>query len=149
MVSTFSGAVLEVEPPPSDEPVPDEQPPNVRPPGSPWLALAALLCFGSGLVNLHSVLGGPALPARAALIDKVFPIEFVHVSRFAAMLAGLGLVVLSLNVWRRKKRAYRLGLALALASVAFHLTKGLDYEEALVGTALAAVLWFSRRLFTV
>ncbi len=113
------------------------------------LGLAAALCLGSGVVNLYSVLGGPALPARAALIARIFPIAFVHVSRFAAVLAGLGLIVLSINVWRRKRRAYKLGMVLALGSAAFHLTKGLDYEEAAVAVGLAALLWSLRKRFTV
>ncbi len=134
--------------PPSPEATYDAPVPHA-PRRSNLLVLSALLCFGSGVVNLHSVLGGPALPERAAQIAKVFPVEFVHVSRFAAMLAGLGLIVLSLNVWRRKRRAYHIGLVLALGSAAFHLTKGLDYEEAIVSVVLASVLWLSRRQFTV
>ncbi|MBI1353465.1 MAG: DUF2156 domain-containing protein [Acidobacteria bacterium] len=154
-VTTLSADEIHLEdqapsPEPPAEPAsgePPRSPRRSRRPATLWLAV--MLCLGSGFVNLYSVLGGPALPERAARIERVFPIEFVHVSRFAAMLAGLGLVVLSINVWRRKRRAYRIGLALALASVGFHLTKGLDYEEALVAAVLAAVLWSSRGLFTV
>ncbi|MEZ5361421.1 MAG: phosphatidylglycerol lysyltransferase domain-containing protein [Bryobacterales bacterium] len=113
------------------------------------IVAATVLALGSGIVNLTSVMGGPGLASRAAKVAKVFPLEFVHVSRFAAVLAGLGLVVLSINIWRRKKRAYLLALALAITSVGVHLTKGLDYEEAIVSAALAVVLWSSRKLFTV
>lgn len=132
---------------------PAESEPNhegrARPKRPAYLWVALFLCLGSGFVNLHSVLGGPAVPERARWIARFFPIEFVHVSRFAAMLAGLALVILSLNIWRRKRRAYHLALAAALGSVFFHLTKGLDYEEALFAAALASVLFASRRAFTV
>lgn len=131
------------------EPALEEPPRTGRAKRGPRLALASVVCLCSGIVNLHSVLGGPALPERAEQIARVFPMEFVHATRFSAMLAGLGLIVLSLNIWRRKKRAYQLGFALAVASAAFHLAKGLDYEEALVSLGLAALLWASRKQFTV
>ena len=132
---------------PGPEPGDGPDPPRKRTPAR--LVAATVLALGSGIVNLTSVMGGPALADRAAKVAKVFPLEFVHVSRFAAVLAGLGLVVLSINIWRRKKRAYLLALALAVLSVGVHLTKGLDYEEAIVSAALAVVLWTSRKLFTV
>ncbi len=39
--------------------------------------------------------------------------------------------------------------ALAGFSVLFHLTKGVDYEEATLSALLVAVLWITRRQFTV
>ncbi len=56
----------------------------------------ALLALGSGLVNLFSVMG-PALPARAASLSRIFPLEFVRLSRFAVLLIGFALVISSRN----------------------------------------------------
>ncbi|MFH1567964.1 MAG: phosphatidylglycerol lysyltransferase domain-containing protein [Gemmatimonadota bacterium] len=57
---------------------------------------AAALSLGSGLLNLYSVVG-PGLPQRVALLERVFPLEFQHLSRFVTALSGLALVVSSVN----------------------------------------------------
>jgi lysyl-tRNA synthetase, class II len=87
-----------------------------------------LVTLWSGLVNLLSVIG-PGLPGRTAWLLRVFPLAFLHLSRFVILLAGLALVVSSVNLHRRKKRAFKVVFALACVSIIFHLLKGLDYEE--------------------
>jgi phosphatidylglycerol lysyltransferase len=111
-----------------------------------WFVSAITLA--SGLVNLYSVIG-PALPERAALLAQIFSIEVVHFSRFLTLLIGFALVTSSVNLYKRKKRAYQAVLLMAAASILFHLTKGLDYEEAAMSLALAAILLLSRKEFTV
>lgn len=111
-----------------------------------WVVSAITLV--SGLVNLYSVTG-PALPERANLIEQIFSVEVVHFSRFLTLLLGFALVISSLNLYKRKKRAYQAVLLMAAASILFHLTKGLDYEAAAVSLALAAILLLARKEFTV
>ena len=65
------------------------------------------------------------------------------------MLAGFALVVLSINVFKRKKRAFFAAVALACLSIVFHLTKGLDYEEATFSFVLLIALLAGRKEFTV
>jgi phosphatidylglycerol lysyltransferase len=65
------------------------------------------------------------------------------------MLSGFALVVLSLNIYRRKRRAWAAALALSSFSVLFHLTRGLDYSEALTSSVLAVLLWSKRKTFSV
>jgi phosphatidylglycerol lysyltransferase len=108
----------------------------------------ALITLGSGIVNILSVIN-PSLPGRRALLLQAFPLEFSHYSRFLALLTGFALIVSSANILRRKKRAWQIVLALALVSIASHLAKGLDYEEAVLSLVLAAVLVLGRREFTV
>jgi phosphatidylglycerol lysyltransferase len=110
--------------------------------------LASLFALVSGVVNLLSVVG-PPLPERARVIRSVFPLEFVHLSRFAVLLIGFALIVSSINLYRRKRRALVSVLAISALSVAFHLTKGLDYEEAAVSAALFVFLCVERNEFTV
>jgi len=112
------------------------------------LYLVALVALGSGLVNLLSVIN-TALPERMAVLDKFFTLEFIHLSRFLTLLTGFALIISSINLLKRKKRAFQFGLALALSSVVFHMIKGLDYEEASVSLFLFFLLLFSRRRFTV
>jgi phosphatidylglycerol lysyltransferase len=110
--------------------------------------IVTLVTLGSGLVNLFSLIG-PSLPERRELLRNIFPLEFLHLSKFLTLLIGFALVVSSINIYKRKKRAYQTVLLLACLSVIFHLTKGLDYEEACASLLLTAVLLSARKIFTV
>jgi phosphatidylglycerol lysyltransferase len=115
-----------------------------------WIVGAtALVTLGSGLLNLFSVMDDPLVPVRRELLRQIFPMEFLRLSRSVTLLIGLALVVSSINIYRRKRRAYLSVMALACLSVLFHLTKGLDYEEAVAAIVLAGVLWATRHWYTV
>lgn len=108
----------------------------------------SLATFGSGLLNLYSLIG-PALPKRVRLLREIFPLEFLHLSRFLTLLIGFSLIISSVNIYKRKKRAFYIVLSLAGFSIVFHLAKGLDYEEALFSFLLLLGLIFARQHFTV
>jgi phosphatidylglycerol lysyltransferase len=107
-----------------------------------------LVTLGSGMLNLYSVMGPPS-PHRRALLREVFPLEFLRLSRFLTLLIGFALVISSIKIYKRKKRAFQIVFLLACLSVLFHLTKGLDYEEALLSLLLAIVLLLTRKSFSV
>ena len=112
------------------------------------ISFVALVTFGSGVVNLLSVINA-SLPERHAILRNFFPLEFIHLSRSLTLLIGFALIVSAINIFKRKKRGFQFVLFLSAASVVFHMTKGLDYEEASVSLFLFVLLLFSRRLFTV
>jgi phosphatidylglycerol lysyltransferase len=107
-----------------------------------------LITLASGIVNLLSLIG-PALPNRLAILENVFPIELLHLSRFLTLIIGFALIVSSINIYKRKKRAFQIVLILLSLSVIFQLIKGLDYEEALICFTLILFLLFVRKSFTV
>jgi phosphatidylglycerol lysyltransferase len=109
--------------------------------------IIALMTLGSGLLNVYSVIG-PSLPERFAILRTVFPLEFLHLSRFLTLVMGFMLVILSVNIYKRKRRAASMAMGVAVLSIVFHLTKGLDYEEALVSLVLLLALVFTRKDFT-
>jgi phosphatidylglycerol lysyltransferase len=111
-----------------------------------WFVTLATL--GSGVVNIYSVIG-PPLHYRVKLLEAFFPLEFIHVARFLSLLIGFALIVSAINVYRRKRRAFYIVTSLMCLSIVFHLTKGLDYEEAIVSFVLLAVLVWARPQFTV
>jgi phosphatidylglycerol lysyltransferase len=113
-----------------------------------WLlaTAVAVITLGSGLLNLFSVMGGPTHPA---ILKEIFPLEFIRLSRTLTLLIGFALVISSLNIYARKKRAWMIVLGLSSFSIIFHLTKGLDYEEALLSLAVVAVLLLTRKTFSV
>ncbi len=110
-----------------------------------WLALSTA---GSGLLNIYSVIG-EGLATRTRLLGKIFPLEFQNFSRSLTLLVGFALVVSSINIYKGKRRAFRLVVVVSFLSIVFHLTKGLDYEEALVSLLLLTILLFTRKYFNV
>jgi phosphatidylglycerol lysyltransferase len=108
----------------------------------------AAVTFGSGLLNLYSVIG-PTEPADMHRLERVFSLDFIHASRYAALLIGFALVAVSFNLLKRKRRAWMIALALCFLSFVFHLTKGLDYEEASVSGLVVIALFLNRRIYRV
>lgn len=110
--------------------------------------IVSLATLGSGFLNLFSLIG-PGLPNRLNALHEIFPIAFLHVSRFLTLIIGFTLVVSSINIFKRKRRAYHIVLLLLSFSVIFHLTKGLDYKEATLSLVLIVLLISARSSFTV
>lgn len=112
------------------------------------LWLATLGTAGSGLLNIYSVIGRSSY-THTRILEDFFPIAFQSLSRYLTLLVGFALVISSINIWKRKQRAWRLVLSLSLLSFVFHLLKGIDYKEAYVSLLLFFILWFTRREFKV
>ena len=109
--------------------------------------ITALITLGSGIINLLSVVN-PILPEDRAILEDIFPIFFLHISRFMSLLIGFSLIISSYNIYKQKKRAFHLVFIMACFSVIFHLTKGLNYPEALFSALLIIMLFISRKHFT-
>ncbi len=109
---------------------------------------STLVTLGSGLLNIYSVMGRN-LPERNRILRDIFPLEFLHLTRSLTLVIGFALVVIALNIYKRKKRAWQLAFAFAVLSVFFHLAKGLDYEEATLSLVQVGLLLSVRRHFTV
>jgi phosphatidylglycerol lysyltransferase len=121
---------------------------SVRKTHAPVVSILAFLTLGSGIVNLYSLLQ-PQLPGRARLLRVVFPIAFFSLSRFVTLVVGFGLALSSINIYKRKTRAYGNVILLAAASIFFNLTRGAGYTEAAVSVALIGLLVASRDQFIV
>lgn len=113
------------------------------------ISLVAIAAFGSGVVNLLSILGGPAPTGQDALLREIFPMEFIGLSRSVTLMAGFMLVLASLHLWRGKRRAYQLLAFLAACSVPVNLLQGPDWGEAGCSLILLSILLGFRRHFRV
>ena len=122
--------------------------PLTRPRHPPIVIAIAVATLASGLLNLYSLIQ-PPLSARLALLYHLFPLEFVQLSRFLTLVLGFALVISSFNIFRRKRRAFQAVMVLAVLSIVFHLTKGVDYEEASVSFVLLVLLVEGRRTHRV
>jgi phosphatidylglycerol lysyltransferase len=105
--------------------------------------IIAILTALTGVVNVVSVLL-PALADRMALLRRFLPLEVRHGSHLAATLAGFALLLLAVNLWRRKQTAWLLTEVALLVSVVSNLLKGLDYEVAILALTLGVVLFAMR-----
>lgn len=112
------------------------------------LLILVIAALGSGLLNLYSLVN-PIASERWRLISEIFPVEFRHFSRFMTLIIGFGLVISSINLYRRKRRAFFSVILLSSLSIVFHLTKGLNYEEAIASFVILCLLVLGRKSFTV
>lgn len=112
------------------------------------LVLVTLLTLGCGFMNLYSALRPPLTPS-SALAHELSPLEFFHIHRSFALLIGFALIVSAVNVYRRKRRAYQIVLALSGLSLLFQVSKSHPLWQTLLSLALAGTLLYLRHNFTV
>ena len=110
--------------------------------------IAGAIAFAIGVVNLVSALT-PNVSWRGAAVVAVLPGDAVPLFHTLAVPASIALIVCSLYLRRRRRRAWAVAFALLVALGTFDIAKGLDVEEALLSWAGAAVLWFGRGYFYV
>ena len=109
-------------------------------------AFLAAITLGSGILTLISVVAGASQPR---MLTAFFPLEFSRLSRTLTIVIGYALIVSSLNIYKRKKRAWAVVLALSSFSTLSHLTREHNYQEALLSSALLLLLLFTRDMFSV
>jgi len=111
--------------------------------------VVSLVTFGSGVLNLISLLGGPVPTELPLWLQTIFPLDFSGIPRSVTLLLGFALVLTSIHLWSRKIRAFQLGVVLSAGSVVVHLGRGLDLPEAIASACLAGLLVAARSQFRV
>jgi phosphatidylglycerol lysyltransferase len=91
----------------------------------------------------------PAVPARMEVLADVLPLTVIRGAQSATVLLGFALILLADGLRKRRKRALQITLISLFLSAVFHLTKGLDFEEALATLGLGALLARGRDTFGV
>src|SRR6476646_5921857 len=118
---------------------------DARPSRRAPLVLAALVAV-AGILDIASAVT-PELSSRVQLIEGVAPDAVPGLASALIVPTGLALIVLARGLWRRRRRAWQVTLALVLVAAVLHILKGLDYEEATVSLALALALVARRHDF--
>jgi phosphatidylglycerol lysyltransferase len=91
----------------------------------------ALLTFLLGIVNIISVVT-PPIHQRLRLLREYLPLNAIHASNMMVLFIGLALLVTAAFLIRGLRNALIIALTLSSLSLIGHLTKALDYEEAIV-----------------
>src|SRR4030095_15619366 len=91
----------------------------------------ALLTFLLGIVNIISVIT-PPIHQRLRLLKEYLPLNAIHASNMMVLFVGLSLLVTAAFLIRGLRNALIIALTLSVLSFIGHLTKALDYEEAIV-----------------
>jgi phosphatidylglycerol lysyltransferase len=108
----------------------------------------ALFTALAGVMNIVSALY-PAVHARMEILADILPLTVIRGAQSATVLLGFALILVADGLRKRRKRALQIAVIALLLSALFHLTKGLDFEEAIAALVLARMLTRERDTFSV
>jgi len=110
--------------------------------------IPAILTFALGSINIISVLT-PAVPVRLELIREFIPLYAIDVSNYFVLTMGFFLLVISAFLLKGLRMAWFFALSLSLFSLAGHIIKAIDYEEALLAAFVVISLIYTQRQYFV
>ncbi len=114
-----------------------------------FLRLApALLTFVLGIINIISVVTTPQR-WRVRLLKEFLPLDAIHASNLMVLYVGLALLVTSAFLFRGLRNSWIIALTLASFSLVGHLTKALDYEEAIFAGVTILLLLFTASQYRI
>jgi lysyl-tRNA synthetase class 2 len=108
--------------------------------------VAAVATAAVGLVDLLSAVT-PNVKWRGRELMQIEPLSVMKNAHALAVPASIALIVTAYYLYRRRRGALHLAVALLLALTVFDVLKGLDVEEAAVTLGCAALLLLSRHSF--
>lgn len=110
--------------------------------------MPAALLFLLGVINIISVLT-PAVSDRLHFLKHYLPIEAIHASNYFILASGLFLLVNAAFMLKGLRNAWWFALILSIGSLIGHLTKAIDYEEAIIAFAVILSLYSTRKEYVV
>lgn len=110
--------------------------------------IPSLLILGLGITNIISVLT-PAIEGRLSRLQDIIPLEAITASNYFVLIAGVFLVLTASFMMKGLKNAWWIALALSIISAVGHITKAIDYEEALVAFGVVIMLLFSKKEYYI
>lgn len=110
--------------------------------------LPALLLFALGVLNIVSVLT-PAIHDRLKHLEEFIPVDAINTSNYFVLLAGLLMLFTAIFMLKGFRSSWWIALILTSVSVVGHLTKAIDYEEAVAAVFVLLMLVVSRKEYTI
>ena len=108
----------------------------------------ALLLFVLGITNIVSVLT-PAISSRLESLKNYLPLEAINASNYLVFTAGLFLLVTASFMLKGLRMAWWFALSLSILSFIGHLTKAIDYEEAIIAFTVIVILIATRKQYYI
>jgi phosphatidylglycerol lysyltransferase len=110
--------------------------------------IPTLLILTLGVINIVSVLT-PAIGSRLERLLDFLPLEAINASNYLVMAAGLFMLVTAAFMLKGMRSAWWFAFLLSTVSFIGHLTKAIDYEEAVVAFVVMLVLLSTRREYYI
>jgi phosphatidylglycerol lysyltransferase len=106
--------------------------------------IPTLLILALGVINIVSVLT-PAIGSRLERLHDFLPLEAINASNYLVLAAGLFMLVTAAFMLKGMRSAWWFAFLLSAVSFIGHLTKAIDYEEAIVAFIVMLVLFGTRK----
>lgn len=110
--------------------------------------IPALLIKTLAIINILSVMT-PAIGSRVERLQNFVPLEVINASNYLVLLSGFLMLLTSIFLLKGLKTAWWIALLLSFVSIVGHLTKAIDYEEAIVALMVMVMLIFSKKQYVV
>jgi phosphatidylglycerol lysyltransferase len=108
--------------------------------------LPAISIFGLGMINIISSIT-PAIPGRLRLLEAFISGDIIYTSNYFVLVFGLILSIISIYLLRGVRNAWYIALVLSFLSMFGHLSKAIDYEEAIMAFVAFSMLLFTRKSY--
>ena len=107
----------------------------------------AFFIFLLGIVNILSVLT-PPIAERMEILHRLIPDNTIYATNTLVIYTGVLLMLTAAYLVRGLRSAWWIAFTGAFISLAGHLVKGLDWEEASLALIVLLSLFFSRKQYT-
>ncbi|MFW0739500.1 bifunctional lysylphosphatidylglycerol flippase/synthetase MprF [Flavobacterium sp. T12S277] len=108
----------------------------------------SFLLFVLGLVNIISVLT-PAIAERLHILKNIIPVSAIRASNYFVITAGLFMLVNAAFMLKGLRNAWWSAVFLTIISIIGHLTKAIDYEEAVIALIVLVSLIITRKEYYI
>jgi len=108
----------------------------------------AFFLLALGIVNIISVLT-PAIRERVIILKDFLPLVAIHVSNYMVLTAGLLLLVTAAFLLKGLRSAWYFAIGLSAISLVGHITKAIDFEEAIIALLAIIILMGTRREYYI
>ena len=108
----------------------------------------SFLLFALGLINIISVLT-PAISERLHTLENIIPVSAIKASNYFVITAGLFMLVNAAFMLKGLRNAWWSAVILTGISVIGHLTKAIDYEEAIIAIVVLISLIVTKKEYYV
>ncbi len=110
--------------------------------------IPGILIMALGITNIISVLT-PAITTRLDLLLNYLPMDAINVSNYFVLFAGFVMAATSAFMMKGLRSAWWVALILSILSSIGHLTKAVDYEEAILNFIVVVIMLATRKEYHI